>query len=137
MKRHLSRLLSLVLAVLLSVTALTGFSSSATAAGLSGNYKNDTLALVENLRTAINLPDNAPDKAKFQTAARQSITEFFSRYRRDPNATKLTSFTTMRTALNSLAGHYASYPNRSVPQKLKDRLELEFSQVEAAVNRGA
>jgi photosystem II Psb27 protein len=136
MKRHFSRLLSLVLAVLVSVTALTGFAAPA-AAGLSGNYKNDSLALVDSLRTAINLPDDSPDKAKAQGEARQSITEFFSRYRRDPNATKLTSFTTMRTALNSLAGHYASYPNRSVPQKLKDRLELEFNQVETAVKRGA
>jgi photosystem II Psb27 protein len=131
MKRHLSRLLSLVLVALISVATLTGFSGPVAAAGLSGNYKNDTLVLVDSL------PDDAPDKAKFQSEARKSITEFFSRYRRDPNATKLTSFTTMRTALNSLAGHYASYPNRSVPQKLKDRLELEFGQVEAAVNRGA
>jgi len=29
----------------------------------------------------------------------------------------------MRTALNSLAGHYSSYPNRPVPEKLKQRLE--------------
>ncbi len=43
----------------------------------------------------------------------------------------------MRTALNSLAGHYSSYPNRPVPQKLKDRLEQEFNQVEAALRRGA
>jgi photosystem II Psb27 protein len=43
----------------------------------------------------------------------------------------------MRTALNSLAGHYSSYPNRPVPQKLKNRLENEFKQVEAALKRGA
>jgi len=59
-----------------------------------------------------------------------------ARYRRNTSLTRLSSFTTMRTALNSLAGHYSSYPNRPVPQKLKDRLETEFKQAEAAVNRG-
>ena len=49
----------------------------------------------------------------------------------------LSSFTTMRTALNSLAGHYSSYPNRPVPQKLKTRLEQELQQVESALKRGA
>jgi photosystem II Psb27 protein len=136
MTRILPRLIALTLAVVVSVTTLLGFAGTAAADGLSGNYKNDTLSLVETLRNAISLPDGTPDKAKAQGTAKQLITDFFSRYRRDPNATKLTSFTTMRTALNSLAGHYASYPNRPVPQKLKDRLELEFSQVEAAVNRG-
>jgi len=43
----------------------------------------------------------------------------------------------MRTALNSLAGHYSSYPNRPVPEKLKQRLEQEFKQVEVALKRGA
>ncbi len=42
----------------------------------------------------------------------------------------------MRTALNSLAGHYSSYPNRPVPDKLKKRLEQEFKQVELALRRG-
>jgi len=42
----------------------------------------------------------------------------------------------MRTALNSLAGHYSSYPNRPVPEKLKQRLEQEFKQVEVALKRG-
>ncbi len=136
MKRILSQLLSLVLVALVTGTAWAGFAAPA-AADLTGNYKNDTLSLVESLRTTINLAADAPDKAKAQSVAKQAITDFFSRYRRDPNAAKLTSFTTMRTALNSLAGHYASYPNRPVPQKLKDRLELEFNQVETAVNRGA
>ncbi len=43
----------------------------------------------------------------------------------------------MRTVLNSLAGHYSSYPNRPVPQKLKDRLQEEFVQIESALRRGA
>jgi photosystem II Psb27 protein len=133
MKRYLSRLLAFVL---VAVIGLTGCSGNV-AAGLSGDYRQDTLAVIESLRGALNLPDDSPDKAPAQAEARQLINNFAARYRRDGNLTKLSSFTTMRTALNSLAGHYSSYPNRPVPKKLKDRLEQEFSQVEVALKRGA
>jgi photosystem II Psb27 protein len=42
---------------------------------------------------------------------------------------------TMTTALNGLAGHYSSYPNRPIPDKLKTRLEQEFKMVEGALSR--
>lgn len=132
-KRNLSRLIALVLVV---VIGLMGCSSSATT-GLSGDYRQDTLALLQSLRTAIELPNDAPNKAEAQGEARQRINDFTARYRRDGSVAKLSSFTTMRTALNSLAGHYSSYPNRPIPQKLKSRLEEEFRQVEMALRRGA
>lgn len=132
-KRNLSRLIALVLVV---VIGLMGCSSSATT-GLTGDYRQDTLALLQSLRTAIELPNDAPNKAEAQGEARQRINDFAARYRRDGSVTKLSSFTTMRTALNSLAGHYSSYPNRPIPQKLKNRLEEEFRQVEMALRRGA
>lgn len=134
MKQLLSRLFSLVLCLVLSV-GLVSCSSSPT--GLTGNYRDDTLALITSLRTAIELPEDAPEKAEAQSEARQQINDFSARYRRDSALIKLSSFTTMRTALNSLAGHYSSYPNRPVPEKLKKRLFQEFSQVEAALKRGA
>ena len=131
-KRYLSRLIALVLVVAI---ALMGCSSSTT--GLTGDYRQDTLSLLQNLRAAIELPEDAADKAEAQAKAREAINEFASRYRRDSSVSSLSSFTTMRTALNSLAGHYSSYPNRPLPKKLKNRLELEFKQVESALNRGA
>lgn len=103
---------------------------------LTGNYSQDTLAVVENLRTAINVPNDSPERGPIQAESRKLINEFAARYRRNAAVTKLNSFTTMRTALNSLAGHYSSYPNRPVPKKLKDRLETVFGQVELAVKRG-
>jgi photosystem II Psb27 protein len=133
MKRYLSRLIALVLVV---VIGLMGCSSNSTT-GLTGDYRQDTLALLQSLRTAIELPEDAPDKAAIQTEARQKINDFAARYRRDNSVATLSSFTTMRTALNSLAGHYSSYPNRPLPQKLKNRLEQEFKQVENALKRGA
>lgn len=134
MKKFLSRFVALALALVLSIGVM-GCSSAP--AGLSGNYSQDTLALIDTLRSAIDLPNDAPNKAAAQAEARELINNFASRYQRDSSVTKLSSFTTMRTALNSLAGHYSSYPNRPVPQKLKTRLEQEFSQVESALRRGA
>lgn len=133
MKRYLSRLVALVLVV---VIGLMGCSSD-NVTGLTGDYRQDTFALLQSLRTAIELPEDAPDKAAAQAQARQKINDFASRYRRDSSVTTLSSFTTMRTALNSLAGHYSSYPNRPLPQKLKNRLEQEFKQVENALKRGS
>lgn len=134
MKRFFSRLLSLALSLVL-VVGLMGCTSSPT--GLTGNYREDTLSLISSLRTALELPNDDPAKAEAQAEARQKINDFSARYRRDGSLTKLSSFTTMRTALNSLAGHYSSYPNRPVPDKLKKRLAQEFNQVEAALKRGA
>jgi len=129
MQRFLSRLFALALVVAIG---LVGCSSPT---NLSGNYRQDTLGVINSLRTAIELPDDAPDKATAQATARGNINEFFSQYRRNDSVEGLSSFTTMRTALNSLAGHYNSYPNRPLPEKLKARLNQEFNQVEAALNR--
>ncbi|HAN75646.1 MAG TPA: photosystem II protein Psb27 [Planktothrix sp. UBA8407] len=134
MKKYISRLLALVL---VAAITLVGCAGSSTTALLTGNYSQDTLAVVDSLRTAILLPEDAPEKIEAQGQAREIINEFIARYRRDNSVTTLGSFTTMRTALNALAGHYSSYPNRPIPDKLKQRLELEFKQVETAVNRGA
>lgn len=133
MKRYLSPLVALVLVVVVSLMGC----SSTSATGLTGDYRQDTAALLQSMRAAIELPQDAPDKAAVQEEARQKINDFASRYRRDSSVTTLSSFTTMRTALNSLAGHYSSYPNRPLPQKLKTRLEQEFRQVESALNRNA
>ncbi|HCF28688.1 MAG TPA: photosystem II protein Psb27 [Cyanobacteria bacterium UBA11049] len=131
MKRYWSRLLALVLVVAIG---LMGCSSSNS--GLSGDYRGDTLAVIEVMRTALDLPQDSPNKAELQAEARRKINDFAARYQRNASLANLSSFTTMRTALNSLAGHYSSYPNRPVPEKLKKRLEQEFKQVEMAVARG-
>lgn len=132
MKYFVSRLVALLMVV---TVALVGCGNSPD--GLTGNYSQDTLAVVNSLRTAIALPEDAPEKPAAQAEARTLINSFASRYRRDPAVSNLSSFTTMRTALNALAGHYSSYPNRPIPDQLKQRLEQEFKQVEAAVKRGA
>jgi len=131
-----SLLTKLFAVLLVAVIGLTGCSAG-TSGQLTGNYQEDTLALVNSLRTAIELPDDDPSKAEAQADAKMLINDFASRYRRDPKVENLSSFTTMRTALNAIAGHYSSYPNRPLPDKLKTRVEQELKQVEAALRRGA
>jgi photosystem II Psb27 protein len=130
MKRYWSRLLALVLVLTIG---LMGCSSPDS---LTGDYRQDTLAVVGILKNALELPQDSPEKAAAQAEARQKINAFSARYQRVNSVATLSSFTTMRTALNSLAGHYSSYPNRPVPEKLKNRLEKEFELVEAALKRG-
>lgn len=135
MKRYLASFLSVVLVVVIGLVSVVP--SAMAAVALTGDYRQDTAAVVSNLRESIQLPDDSPDRSAAQTAARQLINDFTARYRRDGSVAKLSSYTTMRTALNSLAGHYSSYPNRPVPQKLRDRLEQEFKQIELSLSRGS
>jgi photosystem II Psb27 protein len=102
---------------------------------MSGNFRADSLSLIDSMRTAINVADDDASKAQVQATVRAKINDFIALYRRKESVTALSSFTTMRTALNSLAGHYSSYPNRPIPEKLKNRLEQEFKQVELSLSR--
>lgn len=130
MKRFFAFFLSLALTATLFLT-----SCSASPTGVSGNYRQDTLALIDSLRTAIELPEGTSEKSTAQSEARAKINNFISQYRRSSSVSGLSSFMTMTTALNGIAGHYASYPNRPIPEKLKKRLDQEFKMVEGALDR--
>ncbi|MDM7326993.1 MAG: photosystem II protein Psb27 [Thermosynechococcus sp. Uc] len=132
----MKRFWAMVSALLLSVSLLLT-SCANVPTGLTGNFREDTLSLISSLREAIALPDNDPNKKAAQADARKKLNDFFALYRRDNSLRSLSSFMTMQTALNSLAGHYSSYPNRPLPEKLKARLEQEFKQVELALEREA
>ena len=90
---------------------------------------------MNSITTAVELPQDDANKVDAQTTARGQINEFIARYRRDPKTKGLASFMTMGTALNALAGHYNSYPNRPVPEKLQKRLGQEFKAVKVALKR--
>ncbi len=132
MKSYWSRLLALVLVLTIGLMGCNGSPDS-----LTGDYRQDTLAVVNIMKQALDISEDSPNKAEVKTEVRQKINDFSARYQRTNSVSGLSSFTTMRTALNSLAGHYSSYPNRPIPQKLKNRLEQELQQVEAALKRGA
>ena len=132
LKRLWSQLFALLLVV---VVGLAGCSASP--GGLVGNYRQDTLTVLNSMKAVLAVADDSPDKSSIQALARQNINDFASRYRQDPALTKLSSFTSMRTALNSLAAHYAAYPNRPLPAKLRTNLEQKFKQIESALQRGS
>lgn len=88
------------------------------------------------MTTALDLPADASNRAEIQELARAQINDYISRYRKETKSGGLRSFTTMQTALNSLAGYYTSYGSRPIPDKLKKRLKLEFTQAQRSVERG-
>jgi photosystem II Psb27 protein len=104
---------------------------------LTGNYVEDTVAVADTLMATIALPADDPGRSEAETSARALINDYMARYRPQPKVNGLASFTTMQTALNSLAGHYANYPNRPVPDALRDRVSKELKKAETGVVRGA
>jgi photosystem II Psb27 protein len=123
-------------ALALSVCLLLGACSSASG-GLTGNYVDDTVAVADSLLATIALQADDPGRSAAETEARSLINDYVARYRPRASVNGLASFTTMQTALNSLAGHYANYPNRPVPDALRERLTKELQKAERGVVRGA
>ncbi|MFM1843075.1 MAG: photosystem 11 kD protein [Cyanobacteriota bacterium] len=130
LQNQLARVLALVLVVAIGLTACDS------GTGLTGNYSQDTLTVIETLTEALDLPTDAADRQEVQDKARAQINDYISRYRKNTKSGGLRSFTTMQTALNSLAGYYTSYGSRPVPDKLKKRLKLEFAQAQRSIERG-
>jgi photosystem II Psb27 protein len=130
-----SRLLPRFLALLL-VAAIGLVGCAADPGGLTGNYTDDTLVVVKSLRYAVQLPTDAADRAEAQADARTKINAFAARYHLNTESANLYSYTTMRTALNALASYYNGTTRRSVPEKVRDRVLVEFERVEAALAQG-
>jgi photosystem II Psb27 protein len=126
---------SLVVVGLCIVLGLTACSSDTT--GLSGNYVDDTVSVARSLLSTISLEQEDPTRPGAEKEARALINGYTARYRPRPDVNGLGSFTTMQTALNSLAAHYTAYTNRPLPEALRLRLEKEFKQAENGALRGA
>lgn len=122
----------LCLALCLSL-ALTACSS---AGGLTGSYVDDTVRVAQTLLTTIAIPQDDPGHQAAETEARALINDYIARYRPRRDVNGLASFTTMQTALNSLAGHYSAYANRPLPDALRSRLEKELRKAETSATRG-
>ena len=105
--------------------------------GLSGNYAEDTVAVADRILATIALAPDDADRNTAESEARALINDYVSRYRPQKAVNSLSSFTTMQTALNSLAGHYANYANRPLPEALRDRISRELKKAESTATRGA
>jgi photosystem II Psb27 protein len=131
--RHLkAAVLAVCLCLSLMLTACPGSGGP-----LTGNYVEDTVAVADTLLATMALPSDDPGRSEAETEARSLINDYMARYRPRPQVNGLASFTTMQTALNSLAGHYANYPNRPVPDALRERVSKELKKAETGVVRGA
>ena len=98
---------------------------------MTGDYLKDTTIVVKSLKEIINAPSTDEENLKADEETVFLITDYISRYRNRYQINSKVSYTTMQTALNSLAGHYKTFPNRPVPEKLKARLDTELSKAEA------
>ena len=125
-----------LIAVCLGLTLLLS-ACGGSGTGLSGNYVDDTVAVADSLLSTIALPQDAPERSAAETQARALMNAYVARYRPRSSVNGLSSFTTMQTALNSLAGHYANYPNRPLPEALQTRLTKELKKAESTATRGA
>ncbi len=133
LKQLFSRL-AVALVLCLSL-ALTACSSANT--GLSGNYIEDTVAVADSLLSTIALGADDPARAEAEIEARSLSNGYVARYRPRSSVNGLGSFTTMQTAINSMAGHYTNYPNRPLPEALKERIAKELKKAETNAARGA
>ncbi len=130
------RLQAAVVAICLSLSLLLT-ACSGSSGPISGNYVEDTIATADSLLATIALSSDDPGRSEAETQARTLINDYMARYRPQRQVNGLASFTTMQTALNSLAGHYANYPNRPVPDALRERVSKELRKAETGVSRGA
>ena len=135
LRRLLGRWSRSLLAGCLGLCLLLAGCSSAD--GLSGSYVDDTVAVADVLITTVGLEADDPSRAEAEQEARGLINEYMARYRPRNAVNGLSSFTTMQKALNSLAGHYANYPNRPLPEALRERVSKELLKAEKNVVRGA
>ena len=125
------------LQLLLVVALAFGLSAcGGTPSGLSGFYVDDTVSVATSLLNTI-APEDGKASSEQQQQARELINDYIALYRPNGRVNGLASFTTMQTALNSLAGHYANYNNRPLPDDLRARLEKELHKAELSVVRGS
>jgi len=104
LRRHLLR--PLVALGLCLCLGLSGCSQATS--GLSGNYVDDTVSVAQTLLTTIALPQDDPARQDAELQARQLINGYTALYRPRQDIHGLASFTTMQTAVNALAAHYAA-----------------------------
>ena len=131
------QLMSVTLAACLGLCLMLTACSGAGASTLTGDYVEDTVAVVHTLQSTIALSQDDEGRAEAETAANELINDYMSRYRPRPQVNGLSSFTTMQTALNSLAGHYKTYANRPLPEALRTRVDKELGKAEKAAVRGS
>tara|TARA_B100000700_G_scaffold330939_1_gene460152 strand:- start:395 stop:826 length:432 start_codon:yes stop_codon:yes gene_type:complete len=105
-------------------------SSEAAKSSMTGDYVKDTISVSKSLQETIGISSDSEERLEAQNEAVELITDYISRYRNRSQYNGSVSFTTMQTALNSMAGHYKTFAKRPLPEDLKERLNKELAQAE-------
>ena len=136
---HLSiRLVRAALAICLGFCLIFfQFASEVNAAKtlMTGDFAKDTISVSSTLKETITLPKEDKGLSEAEKEAVFLISDYISRYRNRSQVNTSTTFTTMQTALNSMAGHYKTFSNRPLPENLKERLNKELLDAEKLASR--
>ena len=97
---------------------------------MTGDFVKDTVSVSSTLKETITLEKEDQGLSDSEKDAVFLISDYISRYRNRSQVNTSTTYTTMQTALNALSGHYKTFPNRPVPETLKERLNKELSKAE-------
>lgn len=109
----------------------------ATDYGLTKDYQVDSVNLIANMRLATNLTRGTDGFEQTVELTRKQMNEYVSYYRRQSKYSGAQSFGTLYTAVNTLAGHYASYGNSyPVPAKRRERLTVQYKEAEKYLKKG-
>ncbi len=112
-----------------------GLQAEASRSMMSGEYPKDTISVAQSLQKTIEIPTDDEARKASEAEASQLIRDYIGRYRNRAEVNSTMSFTTMQTALNAMAGHYKTFPNRPLTPELKDRLRKELAKAEELVSK--
>ena len=132
-RRVMGAAISICVALCLFLSTFV-FSVDAARSTMSGEYAKDTISVAQSLRETIAIPNEDENRGDSEIQSAQLIRDYIARYRNRPQVNGSMSFTTMQTALNAMAGHYKTFPNRPLPQELKDRLNKELEKAEDLIS---
>ena len=132
LRRVIKTAFAICLGLCLIIAAL-GNHADAARTSMSGDYSTDTVSVAKSLRETLAIPNDNEERPAAQKESVRLITDYISRYRNRPQVNGSTSFTTMQTALKSMAGHYKTFSDRPLPEKLKNRLHKELTRAEKIV----
>ncbi len=131
-KKSLTLILTVCLMLFISVIP-----ANAAKTFMSGDFVKDTVSVSQILKETIEIPKEGEGLSEQEKDAVFLISDYISRYRNRSQVNTTVTYTTMQTALNALSGHYKTFANRPVPDKLKERLNKELSEAEKMVTRDA
>ncbi len=131
-KYWISSTLALLISCFLILSPF-GDAANASRSLMKGNYQEDTISVIHSLEETIALAPDTENRSDLEQEAVDLITDYISRYRNRSQINGTLSYTTMQTALNAMAGHYKTFANRPLPEKLKERLNKELTEAEKLV----